>query len=440
MKMRLGLRYRLLVPPVLLLLGTVAATAWAANRAAGTVDRQIDERIRAIEQTVNGPPTFRLNEPILRQMRGLTGAELIVVGTNGERISTLEESKFVEGEYRRSEIAIRPPHPNEGCTLVVLYPESLRRSAIREAVRPALWLGTAGGLVAFALAAFTARRLVRRIRDIESRTRDIAAGTFEPIPLPAADDEVRDLVQSVNRMALQLAEYREALQRTERLRVLGQFSGGLAHQLRNAASGARLAVQLYLQDARGDDVEPLRVALRQLGRIETNLRQFLNLGRPDGIQGEPLNLVAVLDQAVESLQPQATHAGTKLTWQSPLYNVPFEGDADQLGHVFTNLLGNALDAAGPGGSVELLLSETPTAIRIHVSDSGPGPSPEVAGKLFEPFVTGKEQGVGLGLAVAKQVVESHGGTLKWERRGDRTVFTAEWSRNASRPAQQFQPL
>ena len=74
MKMRLGLRYRLLVPAVLLLPGTVAATAWAANHAAGTVDRQIDERIRAIEQTVNGPPTFRLNEPILRQMRGLTGA------------------------------------------------------------------------------------------------------------------------------------------------------------------------------------------------------------------------------------------------------------------------------------------------------------------------------------------------------------------------------
>ncbi|MBL8865178.1 MAG: HAMP domain-containing histidine kinase [Planctomycetia bacterium] len=420
--MRLGLRYRLLIPPVLLLAGTVAATIWAAAHAAANVDRQIEERFRDLERTVHGPPTFRMNEPILRQMRGLTGMELVYSGTNGERIATLADG-YSEADFRRHGFEIRPPHPNEGGRLIALLPEAFRRSAIAEAVRPALWLGGLGGFVAFALAAITARRLVARIRDIEARTRDIAAGSFEPIPLPDSDDEVRDLVHSVNRMTATLSDYRDKLRATERLRVLGQFSGGLAHQLRNAASGARLAIQLYLRDADGDR-EPLFVALRQLERMESNLRQFLNLGRPDAIRREPLDLVAVLDAAVAGLRPQAAHSGITLEWKSgdPL---PIRGDAEQLGHLIANLLGNALDAAGPGGRVELTAVRSGNTIFLEVCDNGPGPSPEVAQRLFEPFVTGKEQGVGLGLAIVRQVVDSHGGTIRWERRSGRTVFTVE---------------
>jgi signal transduction histidine kinase len=420
--MRLGLRYRLLIPPVLLLAGTVAATAWAARHAASTVDRQIDERIRAVEDTVHGPPTFRLNESILRQIRGLTGMELVYLGTTGERIATLADG-FDDAGFRRFHFAIRSPHPNEGGRLTVLYPEALRRSAVAEAVRPALWLGGLGGLVAFALAAFTARRLVARIRDIEARTRDIAAGTFEPIPVPATDDEVRDLVQSVNRMTETLSEYRYRLQTTERLRVLGQFSGGLAHQLCNAASGARLAIQLYLRDPDGDR-ESLHVALRQLERIEANLRQFLNLGRPDTIRQDVVDVTKLLDASVAATRPQALHAGTHLIWNSrPLGTI--EGDTEQLGHLVSNLLGNALDAAGPAGTVELRAEAMPTGIRLEVFDNGPGPEPSLADRIFEPFVTGKEQGVGLGLAVAKQVAVAHGGRIEWARRDGWTVFTVE---------------
>ena len=424
--MRLGLRFRLLIPPVLLLAGTVGATVWAARHAADTVDRRIAERVQAVEDTVHGPPTFRLNEPILRQMRGLTGMELVYLGSAGDRIATLPEG-YNDAGFQRFQFLIRSPHPNEGGRLTILYPESLRRAAIDEAVRPALWLGGLGGLVAFTLAAVTARRLVARIRDIESRTRDIAAGTFQPIPLPAADDEVRDLVQSVNRMSQTLSEYRDRLQSTERLRLLGQFSGGLAHQLRNAASGARLAVQLYLRDS-DNDREPLRVALRQLERIEDNLRQFLNLGRPDAIRRNTIDIAEILDTAVTAARPQARHAGTMLIWTSrPLGRI--EGDAEQLGHLISNLLVNALDAAGPNGTVELRAESAPESIRLEVVDSGPGPAANVCDRIYEPFVTGKQQGVGLGLAIAKQVAEAHGGRIGWFRRGGQTVFHVELPRN-----------
>ncbi|QEL17982.1 sensor histidine kinase [Limnoglobus roseus] len=433
--MRLSLRGRLLIPPILLLLGTVGATAWAASHAASTVERQVADKIRAVEQSVVGPPTFRLTDPILRQIRALTGVELLLVTPSGERIATAGDLqpagdssppgsvvRFGEIDYRPVRFPVRPPHPNEGATLYLFYPEAQRLAAIREAVWPALWLGSVGGLVSFALAVVTARRLVSRIRRVELRTRDIAAGRFDPIPLPKTDDEVRDLVVSVNEMSRKLAEYQTALQQTERLRILGQFSGGLAHQLRNAAAGAKLAVQLFLNEDRPSDVEPLRVALRQLARMETNLRQFLDLGRPDQHRQEKLNFITILDQSVESLLPQARHTGTTLVWQNAIPSLDLVGDGIQLGHLLTNLLSNAVEAAGPGGTVEMTLDAMPEHIRVTVTDSGPGPPSAIAGRLFEPFVTGKDQGVGLGLAVAKQAVDSHHGQLLWERQNGLTSF------------------
>src|SRR5438445_488651 len=83
---------------------------------------------------------------------------------------------------------------------------------------------------ALVLAAGAAQRLGRRVRALERRTRLIAGGDFSPMPLPARDDELRDLTRSVNEMAQQLARYQETVRQSERLRLLGQVGGGLAHQ------------------------------------------------------------------------------------------------------------------------------------------------------------------------------------------------------------------
>jgi signal transduction histidine kinase len=99
-----------------------------------------------------------------------------------------------------------------------------------------------------------------------------------------------------------------------------------------------------------------------------------------------------------------------------------------LGHLFLNVIGNAIEAAGPGGWVSVGVRRKEPAGRtavVEVADSGPGPPPGVAGRLFEPFVTGKAEGVGLGLAVGRQVAEAHGGCVHWQREADRTCFFIE---------------
>src|SRR5439155_2062727 len=127
----------------------------------------------------------------------------------------------------------------------IFYPETLWRGALWDAVWPSLVLGGSVGLASLGLAVGLGQRLSRRLRELERRTRLIASGDFSPMPLPRRNDEIRDLTRSVNEMADRLAKFQETAKRTERFRLLGQVSGGLAHQLRNGVTGAKLAVQLY---------------------------------------------------------------------------------------------------------------------------------------------------------------------------------------------------
>jgi signal transduction histidine kinase len=479
--MRLSLRYRLLLPLALLLLGDAAATAWAAQLAARNAERRLAEQQWGVARTLTEPPVFPLTEPVLRKMQKFSGAEFLLTHPPGPVQSTFPDPKpdppadvptatqpesdeehtlgppvTVAGrDYRCLRLPLKPPHPNAGGSLYIFYPESLRRTAVADAVRPLVTLGGAGGVVAVLLAFAFGSRLVRRVRDLDARTRLIAGGDFRPMPLPAAGDELRDLCEAVNDMARRLAGFRDELQRSERLRVLGQFSGGLAHQLRNAAAGAKLAVELFVAENPAADPEPLRVALRQLARIEANLRQFLALGKPPAGERKPCDLAKLIDQAVSLLKPQCQHAGTAVAWEPPAAPCVVPGDATALAHLLGNVIGNAVEAAGAGGEVRIRLARAepnpPTPFpkreggeellappsllgkgvgglgffRIEITDTGPGPPAVIAERLFDPFVTGKEQGIGLGLAVAKQAAEAHGGTIAWERRDGRTVFAIE---------------
>ncbi|HMF14562.1 MAG TPA: HAMP domain-containing sensor histidine kinase, partial [Gemmataceae bacterium] len=207
---------------------------------------------------------------------------------------------------------------------------------------------------------------------------------------------------------------------------LGQVSGGLAHQLRNGVTGARLAVQLHAKDCEGKgDTEALEVALRQLALVESNLKRFLDVGRSDLSKRAPCSLTTLVEEAVSTFQPQCRHARTDLTLEAHERDGILMGDASQLGQLFVNVIGNAVEAAGPGGRVSVRLAGTPHCARIEVRDTGPGPNLEVAQRLFEPFVTGKAEGVGLGLAVARQAAEAHGGRISWRREEGQTCFVIE---------------
>ena len=151
--------------------------------------------------------------------------------------------------------------------LVVLYPEDQWWIAARQAVFPALMTGAAAALAVMAITTVLARRFVRPIQELGRQAAAIAQGQFQPLPVSRRDDEIRDLTLSINRMAETLGRYEQSVRRNERLRTLGQLGAGMAHQLRNAATGAWMAVELHQRQCPGgQDQSALEVAVRQLRR------------------------------------------------------------------------------------------------------------------------------------------------------------------------------
>jgi signal transduction histidine kinase len=160
--------------------------------------------------------------------------------------------------------------------------------------------------------------------------------------------------------------------------------------------------------------------------VETYLRRFLDLGKAVELQRRPCDMRDLLRDAVVLLGPQCRHAGIALRCHEAGMSLIVSGDTGQLGQLLSNVLSNAVEAAGPGGAVDLSLGKTDAGhVYLEVVDSGPGPPPHVVERLFEPFVTGKPEGVGLGLAVARQVAEAHGGTIRWFRKPEGTCFRIE---------------
>jgi signal transduction histidine kinase len=442
--MKRSIRYRLFVPLGLLLLGVVGISAWSAVAAAQQAEERIARQVRGVTHTLAGT-SITLTQPILQQMKGLSGADYLLSDADGNLLSTLsgpppDLPERIRNQPIENAEADRLGEPIDlagqryrcrrlpqrvGGNLFILYPEASLNEAIRDAVRPSLVFGLFGGLASMALMYLIGQRLVGRIRELERRTRLIAAGDFSPMPLPAPNDELRDLSQSVNEMAERLAQFQEAVRLTERLRLLGQLSGGLAHQLRNSVTGAKLAIQLHVQECPAPDQEALQVALRQLNLMESNLRRFMDLGKSEGRPSSRASAPGLVDDVVALLRPQAEHAGVALRWQRPPALRDVAGDADQLRDALQNIVGNAVEAAGANGAVEVRCENDagpPARVVVEISDTGPGPPAALEGKLFDPFVTGKPEGIGLGLAVARHAVERHGGDISWRRGDGRTIF------------------
>ncbi len=432
--MRWPLRYQILVPFAAAMLAVVVGVSLLdAFLAARRTQRQIERQLREVAQTLLDA-NFPLTDAVLRQTRGLSGAEFLLTDAQGGLLASsmaernllplpaAEESQFALGNpvqlsgqsYFHTVGRVRPngSHP-QAAQLHILYPEQFLRDARWQAAYPPLVLGSVLLVVVILLAVMIAGRLSRPILELRMQLGRLVGGSFQPLPLPSRNDELRDLIGSVNALGEELEDLRQVIARSERLAILGQLSGGLAHQLRNSVTGAKIAVQIHRRHCGQIDQDSLDVALRQLAMTEAHLQRFLTAGQPSAPRQTKCDLCGVVADVAALVAPAFEHRGVRLDWLSAGPPCEASIDAGQIRQLLLNLVLNGLEAAGAGGWVRIELARRDQRLVLRVIDSGPGPDQALRDRLFEPFSTGKPEGIGLGLAVARTIAEAHGGTLDY---------------------------
>jgi signal transduction histidine kinase len=274
-----------------------------------------------------------------------------------------------------------------------------------------------------------ALRISRRIGVVNRQVARIAGGDFAGLDPGREGDEIAALVHSINAMCLQLRDMSRTIQHSERARLLAQLAAGLAHQLRNSLTGARMSVQLHIRRCPSPSHDrSLEIALRQLLMTEEQVKGLLSLGRVEQRPPVACDLKQLVRDIALLVGPACEHGKVTLDVRGEGPPIGVMAEESGLRAAALNLTLNAVQAAGHGGMVRLETTSAGEAVTIEVSDNGPGPPPELANSLFEPFTTSKPEGVGLGLALAQQVAAAHGGQLSWARAAHETRFRLTFPR------------
>ena len=308
-----------------------------------------------------------------------------------------------------------------------------------------------GGLLLLLGNRFISRVLVVPITELAQAALHIARGDLSKRVTVRRGDEVGQLAQTFNLMAVRL-EAHEAdrlsfeahleqlvkertrtleettarlqatqadLLRAERIAVTGQIGAHVTHRIRTPLNSLAIHVQLLRRELAEDHgpealdqaLDTLATVEYEVTRINAVLDEFVRFARLPTPQCARVELGPLLHEILRLLEPQAAVAGVRVETPQGALTAEISGDRDQLREVFLNLGQNALQAMPDGGVIGLELVRTEEWVEVAVTDHGVGIPEAEQEAVFLPFVTTKPDGLGLGLAIVKRIVEEHGGRV-----------------------------
>lgn len=306
-----------------------------------------------------------------------------------------------------------------GLLLFILVSLSLAAGERHEVIT----IATAGAFLICAAVIMVLAVSVRRpMMELQDKIARVTLGDMEAsVSFAERNDEIGDLGRDFNEMVAQLKASREEIQRlhqtqmsrAEHFATLGELAAGLAHEIRNPLAGIAGVIEIVSRDL--PPGSPARAVIKdakeeavQINRILTDL---LETARPKPPQFQVKDIGATAEHAVLFARQQAITKRIMIELEKDEDIPPFDHDPHQINQVLLNLLLNAIQAMDKPGTIYVTLRRDKDAALITVADQGKGIAPETLPNIFRPFFTTKGHGTGLGLSLARRIVESHRGTI-----------------------------
>jgi nitrogen fixation/metabolism regulation signal transduction histidine kinase len=274
-------------------------------------------------------------------------------------------------------------------------------------IAAALWLAALTGLI------FLTARISRPIRQLTQGLGRVAAGDLSARVETSGEGEIGEAMVAFNNMAGQMQQAREHLIQVTRVASWQALARKMAHEVKNSLTPIRLTVEEIASRHGGEDPfmeQASQIVTDEITTLEKRVRAFSEFAAEPPVMPSDIDVNAMIEERVAFLKaahPDVTYQ-TRLSANQPRARA----DLDLVKGVLTNLLENAAQAAQPGGVVLLRTSSDAGRVNIEVLDSGPGLSAQAKSSLFEPTISFKKGGMGLGLSIARRSAVLCGGDLQ----------------------------
>lgn len=309
-----------------------------------------------------------------------------------------------------------------------MYAAEERIGRTNKAIRAAMYgLGLGGIILGILLGVIISRSVINPIYELVLKVRGATGNEFvervnvsEPTELEELDHHVHELIHRINTTTADLQKNRELLAQAEKLATLGRVAAGVAHEIRNPLTAIKMLIYSLQADLSPDDEKSkdLEVIAKEVQRMERFIQNFLQFARPQKPSHRPVEVNAAVRETLAVLAPRIRQFGARLIENYQTNATKIRVDEDQIKQVLMNLIMNALESMPNGG--ELKVETVPQTdsqngnigVQIRITDTGCGIPNELMTSLFDPFVSGRQDGIGLGLSIAHQIVQQHGGQIE----------------------------
>jgi signal transduction histidine kinase len=236
--------------------------------------------------------------------------------------------------------------------------------------------------------------------------------------LEELDLHINRLISRINKAHEDLQKNRELLERSSKLAAIGKIAPALAHEIRNPLTAIKMLIYAMMQEPDLDEEKrhDLEIITHEIDRVEGFLQNFLKYARPAKPQMQSVAIVPVIKETLQLMQPRFRQGNIRLVESHENEDFRLKADPDMIKQVIMNLVLNGIESMGQDGELTIATNtiednKLGKVYRISVIDTGSGIPEEIRESLFDPFVKGKDQGVGLGLSISQRIAEQHHGWI-----------------------------